>query len=178
VVGCVVDETSVPKKGRHSVGVARQHCGVLGKEAACQVAVSVNLANCSLSVPAGWRLYLPKEWATDPERCARAGVPPEFGFRKKWEIALDHYEGHNWRGFHHHAVLCIAAYAFLAAERHDPASITTQHRTRPRPRPGPAPLPHLPRQPQSTRMTRWYQETCRPVMTWTRKSTMAITSNA
>ena len=89
VAGWVVDETSVPKKGRHSVGVARQYCGTLGKEAACQVAVSVSLANRSLSVPAGWRLYLPKEWATDPERCARAGVPPEVRFLRKWEIGLE-----------------------------------------------------------------------------------------
>jgi SRSO17 transposase len=89
VAGWVIDETSVPEKGRHSVGVARQYCGTLGKEADCQVAVSVSLANRSLSVPAGWRLYLPKEWATDPARCARAGVPPDVGFLRKWEIALE-----------------------------------------------------------------------------------------
>ena len=89
LAGWVIDETSVPKKGRHSVGVARQYCGALGKEANCQVAVSVSLANRSLSVPAGWRLYLPKEWTTDLERCSRAGVPPEVGFLRKWEIALE-----------------------------------------------------------------------------------------
>jgi len=89
LAGWVVDETSVPKKGRHSVGVARQYCGALGKEANSQVALSVSLANRSVSVPAGWRLYLPKEWATDPERCARSGVPSEVGFLRKWEIALD-----------------------------------------------------------------------------------------
>ncbi|MEX2503032.1 MAG: IS701 family transposase [Trueperaceae bacterium] len=89
VAGWVIDETSFPKKGRHSVGVARQYCGTLGKEANCQVAVSVSLANRSLSVPAGWRLYLPKEWTSDPERCASAGVPPEVTFLKKWEIALE-----------------------------------------------------------------------------------------
>jgi hypothetical protein len=61
----------------------------LGKEADCQVAVSVSLANRSVSVPAGWRLYLPREWATDPVRCARAGVPPEVGFLEKWKIALE-----------------------------------------------------------------------------------------
>lgn len=87
--GWVIDETSFPKKGRHSVGVARQYCGTLGKEANCQVAVSVSLANRSLSVPAGWRLYLPKEWAADADRRARAGVPPELVFLKKWQIALE-----------------------------------------------------------------------------------------
>jgi len=76
----VVDETSFPKKGTHSVGVARQYCGALGKDANCQVAVSVSLANASVSVPAGWRLYLPKEWAADEVRRARAGVPVEVAF--------------------------------------------------------------------------------------------------
>ena len=84
----VVDETSFPKQGRHSVGVARQYCGALGKEANCQVAVSVSLANRSLSVPAGFRLYLPKAWAPDQERRQRAGVPPELAFQTKWKIAL------------------------------------------------------------------------------------------
>jgi len=88
IAGWVIDETSFPKKGRHSVGVARQYCGTLGKEANCQVAVSVSLANRSVSVPAGWRLYLPKEWAVDAERRERAGVPLEVAFARKWEIAL------------------------------------------------------------------------------------------
>jgi SRSO17 transposase len=58
-------------------------------EVSCHVAVSASLANGSMSVPAGWRLYLPKEWTTDPARCARAGLPPELGFLKKREIALE-----------------------------------------------------------------------------------------
>ena len=85
----VVDDTGIPKKGKHSVGVARQYCGTLGKTANCQVAVSVSLANKTMSVPAAWRLYLPEEWVTDPERRAAVGVPPEMGFLKKWEIALE-----------------------------------------------------------------------------------------
>jgi len=84
----VVDETSFPKQGRHSVGVARQYCGALGKRANCQVAVSVSLANQSGSVPAGWCLYLPKEWASDEQRRKRAGVPAEVSFQTKWRIAL------------------------------------------------------------------------------------------
>jgi len=85
----VVDDTAIPKKGSHSVGVAWQYCGVLGKEANCQVAVSLSLVNKTMSVPAAWRLYLPEEWAQDQERRANAGVPPGVGFLKKWQIALE-----------------------------------------------------------------------------------------
>ena len=60
VAAWVVDDTGIPKKGRHSVGVARQYCGALGKQDNCQVAVSVTLANEAVSVPAGYRLYLPE----------------------------------------------------------------------------------------------------------------------
>ena len=84
----VVDDTAIPKKGKHSVGVTRQYCGVRGKQDNCQVAVSVSLANRTMSVPAAWRLYLPEAWAADPERRARAGIPDDVGFRKKWQIAL------------------------------------------------------------------------------------------
>lgn len=85
----VVDDTAIPKKGRHSVGVTWQYCGVLGKEANCQVAVSVSLANKTMSVPAAWRLYLPEGWARDPKRRAAVGVPRKVPFLKKWEIALE-----------------------------------------------------------------------------------------
>lgn len=85
----VVDDTAFPKKGRHSVGVARQYCGVLGKTANCQVAVSVSLANRTMSVPAAWRLYLPKTWAKDPERRRAAKVPDDVVFAEKWRIALE-----------------------------------------------------------------------------------------
>lgn len=84
----VLDDTGMPKKGRHSVGVARQYCGQLGKQENCQVAVTISLANTVMSVPAAYRLYLPEEWAQDRERCAAAGVPKEVKFQKKWEIAL------------------------------------------------------------------------------------------
>jgi len=84
----VVDDTPIPKKGRHSVGVARQYCGTLGKTENCQVAVSVSLVNQTMSVPAAWRLYLPEAWATDPARRKAAGVPEEVVFLEKWRIAL------------------------------------------------------------------------------------------
>lgn len=85
----VVDDTPIPKKGRHSVGVTRQYCGVLGKTENCQVAVSVSLVNRTMSVPAAWRLYLPEAWAADGERRAAAGVPEEVVFLEKWRIALE-----------------------------------------------------------------------------------------
>ncbi len=88
----IIDDTGIPKKGKHSVGVARQYCGALGKRGNCQVAVSVSLGNKTMSVPASWRLYLPEEWAQDTERRERVGVPPEVVFRKKWQIALEEIE--------------------------------------------------------------------------------------
>ena len=84
----VVDDTGMPKKGRHSVGVARQYCGPLGKQDNCQVAVTVSLANAVMSVPAAYQLYLPEAWAKDRRRCRDAAVPTAVKFHKKWEIAL------------------------------------------------------------------------------------------
>src|SRR5213593_4207103 len=89
VAAWVVDDTGMPKKGRHSVGVARQYCGVLGKEENCQVAVSVSVAHERASVPVAYRLYLPKVWAQDRRRRRAAGVPDAVEFRPKWQIALE-----------------------------------------------------------------------------------------
>jgi SRSO17 transposase len=89
VAAWIIDDTALPKKGRHSVGVARQYCGQLGKQDNCQVAVSLSLANPAASLPVSYRLYLPRDWAEDPARRAKAGVPEEIGFRTKPEIALD-----------------------------------------------------------------------------------------
>jgi SRSO17 transposase len=88
VAAWIVDDTGIPKKGRHSVGVTRQYCGVLGKQDNCQVAVSVTLANEAVSVPAAYRLYLPESWAGDRRRRKAAGVPDDVAFEKKWQIAL------------------------------------------------------------------------------------------
>lgn len=86
----IVDDTAVPKKGKHSVGVAHQYCGQLGKEANCQTAVSVSLATAEASLPMSWQLYLPKTWTQDRERCTRAGVPETLRFQTKPAIALEH----------------------------------------------------------------------------------------
>src|SRR3954464_16072218 len=89
VAAWIIDDTGFPKKGRHSVGVGRQYCGQLGKQDNCQVAVSLSLANHAASLPVSYRLYLPRDWAEDPARRTKAGVPEEIAFRTKPEIALD-----------------------------------------------------------------------------------------
>jgi SRSO17 transposase len=87
--GWIIDDTGIPKKGRHSVGVARQYCGVLGKQDNCQVAVSLSIAHEAVSVPAGYQLYLPESWAKDSKRRSAAGIPKTVEFQTKWQIALD-----------------------------------------------------------------------------------------
>jgi SRSO17 transposase len=85
----IIDDTGLPKKGRHSVGVSHQYCGQLGKQANCQVAVSLSLANHHASLPVAYRLYLPQAWAEDDDRRTKAGVPEKITFKTKPEIALD-----------------------------------------------------------------------------------------
>lgn len=85
----VHDDTGFPKKGKHSVGVARQYSGTLGKVGNCQIGVSMHLATPAGSLPLDWELYLPEEWAEDPERCRKAGIPQEVTHRAKWQLALD-----------------------------------------------------------------------------------------
>ena len=85
----IIDDTGFPKQGKHSVGVARQYCGQLGKQDNCQVAVTLSLVNHHASLPVAYRLYLPKEWADDEERRRKAGVPDDIGFKTKPEIALE-----------------------------------------------------------------------------------------
>src|ERR1700674_2259023 len=85
----IIDDTGFPKQGRHSVGVSHQYCGQLGKQANCQVAVSLSIANHAASLPVAYRLYLPKDWAADDERRSKVGVPEEIVFKTKPEIALE-----------------------------------------------------------------------------------------
>ena len=106
----IIDDTGFPKKGKHSVGVARQYCGVLGKQDNCQVAVSISLANAEASVPVAYRLYLPKDWAKDRKRRAKVGVPAEVKFATKTEIALAQLERLLAEGAPKHCVLADAGY--------------------------------------------------------------------
>src|SRR5437762_1002350 len=85
----IIDDTGFPKQGKHSVGVHHQYCGQLGKQANCQVAVSLSIANHSASLPVAYRLYLLKDWAEDGARRDKAGVPLDISFRTKPEIALE-----------------------------------------------------------------------------------------
>jgi len=90
VVAWIVDDTGFPKKGKHSVGVAHQYCGQLGKQENCQVAVSLSAATWNTSLPVAYRLYLPQqEWSQDSERRKKAGVPEDIRFQTKPQIALD-----------------------------------------------------------------------------------------
>ena len=88
VVAWIVDDTGFPKQGRHSVGVARQYCGQIGKQDNCQAAVSVSVSTWSASLPIAWRLYLPEIWCQDSERRRQAKVPEDVEFQTKPEIAL------------------------------------------------------------------------------------------
>ncbi len=71
----IIDDTSLPKQGQHSVGVAHQYCGCLGKSANCQTLVSLTLAQNEVPVPLALRLFLPRSWTSDLERCEQAYVP-------------------------------------------------------------------------------------------------------
>ena len=81
IVAWIIDDTGFPKKGCHSVGVTRQYCGQLGKQDNCQVAVTLSIANHVASLPVAYRLYLPEEWAADPVRRAKVGVPRRLASR-------------------------------------------------------------------------------------------------
>jgi SRSO17 transposase len=85
----VVDDTGFPKQGEHSVGVARQYSGTLGKTGNCQVAVSLHHVGEQASAVLGWRLYLPESWINDEVRRQEAGIPAEITFKKKWQLALE-----------------------------------------------------------------------------------------
>lgn len=85
----IIDDTGFVKKGRFSVGVARQYSGTLGRVDNCQVGVSINAATDRASCPLDWRIFLPEAWDSDAERRAKAHVPDAVGHREKWRLALD-----------------------------------------------------------------------------------------
>jgi SRSO17 transposase len=106
----IIDDTGIPKKGKHSVGVARQYCGQLGKQDNCQIAVTLSAANDHASLPIAYRLYLPHEWVDDPARRAQAGVPDDVTFRTKPQIALDQLRDAVAAGIEAEVALADAGY--------------------------------------------------------------------
>src|ERR1700679_2822182 len=110
VEALVIDDTGFPKKGKFSVGVARQYSGTLGRVDNCQVAVSLHLAGELGSACIGMRMFLPDAWATDASRRNSVGVPVEVESAKKWQIALALVDEALAAGVRHHVVLADAGY--------------------------------------------------------------------
>jgi SRSO17 transposase len=114
----VIDDTALPKKGTHSVGVAPQYAGALGKKANCQTLVSLTLAKGEVPIPIALRLFLPETWITDPERLQRAGVPEAFWTaRSKPEIALAELQRVMQADVSFGAVVTDAGYGISASFR-------------------------------------------------------------
>lgn len=108
----------MPKKGRHSVGVAPQYASALGKNANCQTLVSVTLASREVPVMVGLRLFLPESWTSDAVRLDRAGVPEELRpYRTKPEIALAEIDRVRAAGVRFGCVLADAGYGLSAPFR-------------------------------------------------------------
>jgi SRSO17 transposase len=145
----VVDDTTIPKKGNKSVGVARQYCGTLGKQENCQTTVSISLTNNVLSVPAAYRLYLPEIWSKDQKRREDAGVPEEVEFKTKWQIAIEQIEELIVDGVAEAPVLADAGYGDVTEFREKLTSLGFLYSVGIKPDttvwpPGQQPLPPLP----------------------------------
>jgi len=106
----IIDDTGFPKKGKHSVGVARQYCGQLGKQDNCRVAVSLSVSNAHSSLPITWQLYLPEAWANDAKRRKKAGIPKQVQFQTKPAMALQQLKKAVEEGVPPAPVLADAAY--------------------------------------------------------------------
>jgi SRSO17 transposase len=113
----IIDDTSYPKQGTHSVGVHHQYCGQLGKQANCQVAVTLSIANHHASLPIAYRLYLPRDWVDDAQRRRRAHVPEAIGFKTKPQIALTQIRAALAAGVARGVVLMDASYGTNSALR-------------------------------------------------------------
>jgi SRSO17 transposase len=147
----IIDDTGYPKKGKHSVGVARQYCGQLGKQDNCQVAVSLSIASEHASLPVVYRLYVPQEWAEDSKRRKKAGIPKELKFKTKPEIALDQIRQAKAAGIKIGPVLTDAGYGTDTAFREEITKLELIYSVGVQPGitvwgPGTGPLPPKPRQ--------------------------------
>ena len=163
--GCywIIDDTGFPKKGKHSVGVARQYCGQLGKQDNCQVAVSLSLASEQGSLPIAYQLYLPKDWACDPVRRKAAGVPEDIEFATKPDIALAQMRCAIATGVPVGVVLADAGYGDETAFRDGITELGMRYAVGIRPAttvwaPGTAPLPPKPWSGRGIRPTRLRRE--------------------
>lgn len=142
----IVDDTGFPKKGKHSVGVARQYCGQLGKQDNCQVAVSLSIANETASLPVAWRLYLPELWTQAPELRQKAKIPDSVVFHTKPRIALDQIQAAADAGTPTGVILADAGYGADGAFRAGLSELGLVYVVGVQPtlslwRPGAAPLP-------------------------------------
>jgi SRSO17 transposase len=117
ITAWIVDDTGFPKQGSHSVGVHHQYCGELGKQANCQVAVTLSIANRHASLPIAYQLYLPKDWAEDAARRKKAHVPEAIRFRTKPQIALAQISAALAAGVATGVVLMDASYGTNTALR-------------------------------------------------------------
>jgi SRSO17 transposase len=114
----VIDDTAIPKKGTHSVGVAAQYASALGKTANCQTLVSLTLARGEVPVMLALRLFLPESWTSDRARLERAGIPAEYRTaRTKPEIALAEIDRAIAAGVRFGCVLADAGYGLSASFR-------------------------------------------------------------
>jgi SRSO17 transposase len=113
----ILDSTSFPKQGLHSVGVARQYCGALGKIANCQVAVTAALWTGTRAWLVGALLYLPQSWIEDPGRRVAAGVPARASFQEKWRQALTLIRRARAAGLRVTAVVADAEFGDITAFR-------------------------------------------------------------
>jgi len=159
----IIDDTGFPKKGKHSVGVARQYCGQLGKQDNCQVAVSLSLASVQGSIPIAYQLYLPKDWACDAERRKAGGVPENIVFATKPEIALEQMRQAIAAGVPTGVVLADAGYGDETAFRDGITEMGMLYAVGIRPAttvwaPGTAPLPPKPWSGRGIRPTKLRRE--------------------
>src|ERR1700751_6381819 len=113
----IIDDTSFPKQGKHSVGVEHQYCGQLGKQANCQTAVTLSIANHHASLPIAYRLYLPQSWAKDRKRRNKARVPKKIKFKTKPQIALEQMQEACAAGVPRGVALMDASYGTNSALR-------------------------------------------------------------